>query len=160
MEPTKLESKGSPSGLQRLLFRAPIWLYRARLGFLLGKRFCMIEHRGRKTGRMRRTVLEVVARSGGPIYVAAAWGKKAEWLKNLEADPHVVVHSAGSRYETKAIVIDHDRANTVLSDYADHHPKTLRSLARFMLEDPGSTVEQSIERIASSVPIVELPRPR
>ncbi|MFZ0625284.1 MAG: nitroreductase family deazaflavin-dependent oxidoreductase [Acidimicrobiia bacterium] len=160
MEPTKLESKGSPSGLQRLLFRAPIWLYRARLGFLLGKRFCMIEHRGRKTGRMRRTVLEVVARSGGPIYVAAAWGKKAEWLKNLEADPHVVVHSAGSRYETKAIVIHPDRANTVLSDYADHHPKTLRSLARFMLEDPGSTVEQSIERIASSVPIVELPRPR
>ncbi len=160
MEPTKLESKGSPSGQQRLLFRAPIWLYRARLGFLLGKRFCMIEHRGRKTGRMRRTVLEVVARSGGSIYVAAAWGRKAEWLKNLEADPHVVVHSAGSRYGTKSIVIDHDRAHIVLSDYADHHPKTLRSLARFMLEDPGSTVEQSIERIASSVPIVELPRPR
>ncbi|MGC2239816.1 MAG: nitroreductase family deazaflavin-dependent oxidoreductase [Acidimicrobiia bacterium] len=160
MEPTKLESKGSPSGLQRLLFRAPIWLYRARLGFLLGKRFCMIEHRGRKTGRMRRTILEVVARSGGSIYVAAAWGRKAEWLKNLEADPHVVVHSAGSRYETKAIVIDHNRAHTILSDYADHHPKTLRSLARFMLEDPGSTVEQSIERIATSVPIVELPRPR
>ncbi|MGA7228089.1 MAG: hypothetical protein WBZ45_07760, partial [Acidimicrobiia bacterium] len=63
-------------------------------------------------------------------------------------------------YETKAIVIDLDRAHIVLSDYADHHPKTLRSLARFMLEDPGSTVEQSIERIASSVPIVELPRPR
>ncbi|MGA7229295.1 MAG: nitroreductase family deazaflavin-dependent oxidoreductase, partial [Acidimicrobiia bacterium] len=139
MEPTKLESKGSPSGLQRLLFRAPIWLYQARLGFLLGKRFCMIEHRGRKTGRMRRTVLEVVARSGGSIYVAAAWGRKAEWLKNLKADPHVVVHSAGSRYETKAIVIDLDRAHIVLSDYADHHPKTLRSLARFMLEDPGST---------------------
>ncbi|MGA7098554.1 MAG: nitroreductase family deazaflavin-dependent oxidoreductase [Acidimicrobiia bacterium] len=160
MEPTKLESKGSPSGLERLLFRAPIWLYRARLGFLLGKRFCMIEHRGRKTGRLRRTVLEVVARADGSIYVAAAWGRKAEWLKNLKADPHVVVHSGGGRYETKAILIGDDRARLVLSDYADHHPKTLQSLARFMLEDPGTTVEQSVERIATSVPIVELPRPR
>jgi hypothetical protein len=30
----------------RKLLRAPIWLYRARLGFLLGHRFVYVAHRG------------------------------------------------------------------------------------------------------------------
>ncbi|HTM84573.1 MAG TPA: nitroreductase family deazaflavin-dependent oxidoreductase, partial [Mycobacterium sp.] len=38
--------------------RAPIWLYRARLGALLGSRLLMLEHRGRTSGARRYVVLE------------------------------------------------------------------------------------------------------
>jgi hypothetical protein len=31
----------------------PIWLYRARLGFLLGHRFVYVAHRGRVSGARR-----------------------------------------------------------------------------------------------------------
>jgi hypothetical protein len=37
----------------RWLVRAPIWLYRARLGFVFRSQLLMLEHRGRKTGARR-----------------------------------------------------------------------------------------------------------
>jgi hypothetical protein len=49
-----------PHGLLRLGFKLPIALYRARLGWLLGHRFLLLTHRGRKSGKIHQTVLEVV----------------------------------------------------------------------------------------------------
>lgn len=49
----------------RWFVRAPIWLFRARLGFLLGSRLLMLEHLGRKSGGRRHVVLEVVTRAPG-----------------------------------------------------------------------------------------------
>jgi hypothetical protein len=46
----------------RRLVRAPIWLYRARLGFLFGPRLIMLEHTARKSGARCYVVLEVVDR--------------------------------------------------------------------------------------------------
>jgi hypothetical protein len=45
----------------RWLVRAPIGLYRARVGFLFGSRLLMLEHLGRKSGARHYVVLEVVA---------------------------------------------------------------------------------------------------
>jgi hypothetical protein len=39
----------------RGLVRAPIWLYRLRLGFLFGRRMLLLEHIGRKSGARRWT---------------------------------------------------------------------------------------------------------
>jgi hypothetical protein len=44
----------------RWFVRAPIWLFRARLGFLAGSRLIMLEHIGRTSGQRRYVVLEVV----------------------------------------------------------------------------------------------------
>ena len=44
----------------RWLVRAPIWLYRAGLGFVFGSRFLLLQHRGRRTGQVRQVMLEVV----------------------------------------------------------------------------------------------------
>ncbi len=49
-----------PLGVLCFGFTVPILLYRARLGWLLGHRFLLLTHRGWKTGKIRRTVLEVV----------------------------------------------------------------------------------------------------
>jgi hypothetical protein len=40
--------KGKPTGVWKWFLHAPTWLFRARLGFLMGKRMIMIEHRGRR----------------------------------------------------------------------------------------------------------------
>jgi hypothetical protein len=41
-------------------FRLPIHLYRLDLGWLLGHRVLLLSHRGRKSGLIRATPLEVV----------------------------------------------------------------------------------------------------
>ena len=44
----------------RWLFRLPVYLYRCHCGGLLGHRFLLLIHRGRRTGRRYETVLEVM----------------------------------------------------------------------------------------------------
>jgi deazaflavin-dependent oxidoreductase (nitroreductase family) len=69
--------------------RAPVWLYRARLGFLLTGRMLMLTHVGRRTGRVRRTVLEVVGHDPcvPEWYVVSGFGPGADWLLNIQAGP-------------------------------------------------------------------------
>ena len=50
-----------PYGIYRLLANAPRWFYRLGLGWLLGHRVVQITHRGRKSGLLRRTILEVLS---------------------------------------------------------------------------------------------------
>src|SRR4051794_19376116 len=68
----------------RWLVRLPIWLYRARLGFLFGRRLLMLEHVGRTSGQPRYVVLEVVDHSPGEYTVCAGFGERTQWLRNLE----------------------------------------------------------------------------
>ena len=78
-----------PRGLLRLALRAPIWLYRANLGWLTGRRLLYVAHRGRRTGARREVVAETVRYdpSVPEAVVVAAWGKNPDWLRNLRAAP-------------------------------------------------------------------------
>lgn len=58
--PQKISSPQPPHGFKRMLLRAPIWFYRIRLGWILGKQFLLLMHTGRNNGLPRQTVLEVV----------------------------------------------------------------------------------------------------
>jgi deazaflavin-dependent oxidoreductase (nitroreductase family) len=93
-----------PAGLLRWLLRLPISLYRWGLGGLLGDRFLLLHHRGRKSGQPRRTALEVIEadRRAGRHLVAAAWGERADWLLNLRAEPQVEIEVGGRRWPARA----------------------------------------------------------
>lgn len=158
MSEPRLQRKGSPRGLQRLAFRAPIGLYRVNLGFLLGTRFLMLEHVGRKSGETRRTVLEVVLNEEDAAYIAAGWGASAQWFRNIQANPSVVFHLGTKRYETTAVIVDRAEARKVMDVYAAAHPKALGRLAAFMLDDPGETLDVQAQRVADTIPIVRLPK--
>jgi deazaflavin-dependent oxidoreductase (nitroreductase family) len=161
MAPTRLEAKGSPTGIQRLFWRAPIGLYRSGLGFLLGHRFVMIEHRGRVSGQIRRTVLEVIVIEDNTIYVAAGWGESAQWLKNVRHDPRVVVHLGSRRFQTKASMVPVDRARQIMDDYTAKNPGfVMKMLGSFMLDNPGETPKEIGENIASNIPMVAFSIPR
>jgi hypothetical protein len=49
-----------PNRVLGYVLRLPSYLYRLRLGGLLGHRFLLLTHRGRKSGLTRRTPLEVL----------------------------------------------------------------------------------------------------
>ena len=80
----------------RRLMRAPTWIYMARAGALFGSRILMVERIGRKSGAPRYAALEVVDRPApAACVVASGFGRKAQWFRNIQANPRARVY-AGS----------------------------------------------------------------
>jgi len=71
-----------------------LWLWRLGLGPLLSVwptlfgRYLVIVHTGRKSGLRRYTPVNY-ALIDGEIYVAAGFGKRADWVRNTQANPRV-----------------------------------------------------------------------
>jgi deazaflavin-dependent oxidoreductase (nitroreductase family) len=77
-------------GGRRWLFKAPLYAWRLGLGALMPPTFVLLTTRGRKSGLPRRTMVESTLVDGN-YYVISAWGERADWLKNIEADPNVTL---------------------------------------------------------------------
>ncbi|MFD4294728.1 nitroreductase family deazaflavin-dependent oxidoreductase [Rhodococcus sp. NPDC058505] len=124
---------GPPTGVRRLLFRTPIRLYRARLGWLLGGRFLLLHHRGRKSGLPREVVLEVVEHSpDGSYVIASGFGKGSDWYRNLLAAPDTTIQVGRRTLAVHAATIDPDTGADLMARYATRHPRAGRALCRLM----------------------------
>lgn len=156
---TKLSEKPTPTGLFRWAVRLPIWLYRARLGFLLGGRFLLLEHRGRKSGATRFTVLEVVHHDGAGYVIASGWGEKAQWFRNVMHTPRVAFTVGLERRQTEAVRLPLDEATALLTGYSERNPGAFKGLARFMLGEKVQPGPQGAAQLAAAVPLLRLPTP-
>ncbi|MGH7098883.1 MAG: nitroreductase family deazaflavin-dependent oxidoreductase [Stellaceae bacterium] len=103
----------------RWFFRVPVYLYRWRLGRLLGRRFLLLIHVGRRTGCRRETVLEVMEyRKEGPeAVVMCAFGRNANWLRNIEASPEAGVVIGGERFAARHRILAAQEAVSVVAGY-------------------------------------------
>lgn len=110
---------GRPSRTLRRLLRAPACLYHWRLGWLLGYRFLLLVHVGRRSGRRHRTVLEVVEYrpQTREAVVISAFGPNADWLRNIEAAPHPEVVIGSQRFTAVHRRLGADEAERVLAGY-------------------------------------------
>lgn len=134
----------------RWFVRAPIGLFRRGLGWLLGRRILMLEHRGRSSGLVRRVVLEVVGHPRpGRYLVVAGFGERADWLRNVRAEPRVRV-SVGRRRSAPARATEQPpaTADAALADYRREHPLAWAVLS--------STMEQSLGTDLTALPMVAL----
>jgi len=132
--PEKIKDVRSPRGLVRLGFRLPIWFYRLGLGGLLGTRFLLLTHTGRRSGLPRRTVLEVIRydRESETFVVAAGFGPGSDWYRNVRRDPRVTVQCGRRKWEMVATFLTPAQAGEELLNYYHRHPLALRELTRFM----------------------------
>ena len=121
-----------PNRALGFLLRLPSYLYRFRLGGLLGHRFLLLTHRGRKSGLTRRTPLEVLQYDphSRESVVLSAWGKKADWYRNIEASLALEVEIAGERYPPASRFLTPEEAYAVITEYAIRHPLAARVLER------------------------------
>lgn len=116
--------------MPRWLLRAPIPVFR-RAGPLLGPRFVLLEHRGRRSGQLRYVVLEVVHREPGALVVISGYGPTAQWYRNIAADPKVRIWCGGIRHaEAKAEPMCAEHGTAILESYRHHHPHAARVLGR------------------------------
>lgn len=150
--------KHPPRGILRLLLRAPVWLYHFRLGWMLGDRLIMITHLGRKSGRLRHTVLEVVEYHSvsDTYFVASGWGTKADWYQNLSKTPQLLLDDGRRRYEAIAEQPAVETAAQALAGYARRSPMAFRNLGRLMLGTALPADDQGCRRLAEVLPMLAL----
>ena len=136
------------------VMRAPIWMYKAQLGFLFGSRLLLLEHIGRRTGARRLVVLEVVGHPAPDTYVVASgFGSRSQWYRNVTADPHVRVSVAGrSAVPAEARLLEPSQSGRVMHAYVQRHRRAWSTL-KPTLED---TLGEPIGEDGAGLPLVEL----
>ena len=128
----------------RWIVRAPIWLYRARLGVVFGSRLLMLEHVGRKSGHKRYVVLEIVDHPGADRYVVVSgFGDRAQWFRNLDANPQVRIYLT-SHKPVSAIAdrLDAGASAASLSRYAAAHPRSWAKLRPILEQTLGTRINE------------------
>lgn len=140
----------------RPLVRAPIWIFRARLGAIFGGRLLMLEHLGRRTGRPRLMVLEVVDRPDTRAYVVVSgFGCRAQWFRNIEAEPHVRIYQGSSRpVPALAEPLAVEQAVAALARYANAHPRAWASFRPVLEQTLGTRIDTG----GTDLPVVALRR--
>lgn len=156
-----ISTERRPTGWRRWLLNLPLLLDSLHLNRLLGPRFVVIVHRGRRSGRLHRTPLEVVRHDPhtGEIVVASGWGRAAGWYRNLVAAPAVAVHHAGRRYRPVQRMLDAAEAVAEMTSYAERHPVAARTLGSWMTGGDFDGSPDAVRRLVERVPFVAL-RPR
>ena len=153
-----------PKGLLRLFLRAPAYLYRWGCERLLGNRFLLLIHVGRRTGARHQTVLEVMEyRKEGPEFVVmSGFGRNADWLLNIQAksDPEVIVGS--QRFTAAYRLLGEEEAMKVVRNYERQNrfmaPVVSYVLSR-LLGWQYSGSEADLRRLVAQLPLTGF-RPR
>lgn len=134
--PEKVAKVKRPStGLKRWLFRAPIWLYRIGLGGLMTKRMVLLNHVGRKSGKLRQAVVEVVKydKAIDTVYIASGWGAKSDWYRNLLANPEITIQVGWRRMAVTAVPLTPEQSGEAMVDYAHRYPTAAKVLSKRLL---------------------------
>jgi deazaflavin-dependent oxidoreductase (nitroreductase family) len=148
-----------PKGCSRAFFRFPIWLYRANLGWLLGGRFLLLNHVGRKTGLPRQAVLEVVQhdQETDTYVVAVGFGKKSAWYRNLLAQPEVSIQVGRRKLDVTAGQLPPEEAGEVFLDFTRRYPGEAKFAGMLGYEVDGS--EEDYRKMGEMMTLIAL-RPR
>lgn len=156
----KIRPLDPPAGLSRLFFRLPIYLYRLHLGWLLGGRFLLVNHIGRKSGQLRQVVIEVVEHdpAADTYTVAAGFGRKSDWYLNLLKTPDVTIQVGRRTLAVTAVPLTPDVGGETMVRYARRHETAARNLARFMGYQVDGT-EADYRALGRELPFMQF-RPR
>lgn len=145
---------GKPTGALKHVLRAPAWVFRARLGFIFGRRIVMLEHIGRRSGKLRRTPLEVVQRDGDAYVLCSGTGPDADWWRNIKAQPASALWVGSKRCRVDQRFLDGTEAATVLAGYEHAHPKAAQRLLALLDREHDGTHAGRIG-VVGQMPMVE-----
>jgi len=127
----KIINVQTPRGLTRLLYRAPIWFYRLGLGGLMGENNVLLNHIGRRSGKTRQAVVEIIRHDkGANVYiVASGLGEKSDWFQNLMVHPDITIQVGRKRMASHAERLPLPQATEILLDYSHRNARGIRAFA-------------------------------
>ncbi len=115
----------------------------------------MLEHRGRRSGKLRQTPLEVVRRQGDSFTICSGTGSGADWYRNLRAEPAVALWVGSKRYRVDQRLLDESEAATAFAGYEADHPRAAERLQDLMGVGHDGTHDGRM-RMVAQIPMVEL----
>lgn len=138
-----------PHGLLRWFLRSPIFLYRIGLGRILGERFLLLKHTGRKSGEQRQAVIEVIGhqQSNDTYYVVSGWGKSSNWYRNLQHQPRASIQVGRRHLSVYAENCPIDEGVEVLQNYIQRSPTAAKGLSRVLGIDLTDSSPDSLRKI-------------
>ena len=123
---------------------------------MLGHRFLLLTHRGRRSGRVYRTMLEVVAWDGGlrEAIVMSGFGPRSNWLLNALSGGAEEVRIGGSAFrpevrelgleEAARVFAAYERRNRLLAPFVR---AVLSRLAGFRYDGSGGARRELVEKL-------------
>jgi deazaflavin-dependent oxidoreductase (nitroreductase family) len=131
-------------------------LYDSGKGWIIGKFILLLTHTGRKSGKRYDTPLQY-EKIAGSYYVGAGRGLKADWFRNIQANPHVHVRVGRTEFEcTAEPVTDPGRTADFLEYRLKRHPLMLGLIMKFAHKLPLRPARAQLLELSQSTPLVIL----
>ena len=125
-------------------------LYALGLGPVIGGFILLLTTTGRKSGLPRVTPLQY-EKIGADYYLGAARGLKADWVRNLQFDPHAEVRVGASRLQATAeVVTDPGRFADFLEVRLQRHPLMVGLIMQKAHGLPRRPSRAQLEELAKS----------
>ncbi len=145
--------------LKKIFYRfahyPPQAAYALGLGPKMGRMILLLATTGRKSGKRRVTPLQY-EEVDGKIIVMAAYGLKADWVKNIQANPCVDVQVKEHHFSGQALLItDAEKLADMLELRLQRHPRMIGAILR---SDgvPANPSRQDLVDYAKGLAMVEL----
>ena len=144
-----------PRGLKSIPWRIPIWFYKLGLGWMMGSRFLLLSHQGRKSGKIRQTVLEIIQYSpeNYSYYVVSGFGTRSHWYQNIKQDPRVTIQVGSNRMAADAQQLEPGEAENIFLAYTQEYPRSIRLLAKMLNYDIVHTPE-GYQAFGREIPLI------
>jgi deazaflavin-dependent oxidoreductase (nitroreductase family) len=152
-----------PGPVLRRLLALPAGAYRVDAGWLLGHRFLLLTHRGRRTGRVYRTVLEVMRwqPARAEAVVMSGFGPASQWYRNVRAGGALEIRLGRERFHPAVRPLSEDEAVAVLADY-ERRNRLIAPMVRAVLTRLAGVrydgSDSSRRRVVQALPLVAFRR--
>jgi deazaflavin-dependent oxidoreductase (nitroreductase family) len=129
-------------------------LYAIGLGPLVGKLILLLTTTGRKTGLKRVTPLQY-EEIDGRYYLGAARGLKADWVRNIQADPQIEVQVKSLRFFGQAeVMTDPVRIADFIEVRLQRHPFMIGMIMQKAHNLPKRPSREQLEKLAEKETLV------
>ena len=129
-------------------------LYKLGLGPVVGKIILLLTTTGRKTGLKRVTPLQY-EEIDGKYYLGAARGLKADWVRNIQANPQVEVRVKSLNFQGLAeVVTDPVRIADFIEVRLQRHPFMIGMIMQKAHNLPKRPSREQLEKLAEKETLV------
>ena len=122
-----------PGTLLKFFFKVPLLMHEIGFGGwerLIGAQWMLITTIGRKTGKRRKTMVDVMDydESNDTYYIEAAHGARADWYKNIQNNPVFEAQVGHRKFKARAGALTTEGAAELLVRFYRQKPAYTRSV--------------------------------
>lgn len=143
-----------PNAIQKFFFNIPVWFHKIGFGGwerLIGAQWMLITTTGRKSGKPRETMLDVMDYNAATdtYYIEAAYGSRADWVRNIESNPRFQAQVRRRKFFAHLTSLSSGEAGEMMVNFYRTKPAYTRSIMAMVgMKFEG---EEELRKIASKL---------